>query len=177
MALNSARLVRVWLPLGQLIIAAGLTTRNLLRPEHMSSPTWVYPDKQFCDGINAPASLIRFLAVVALPRFAFPFTIAVYFTAVAFTWYLVSLEISGRSPGWTSVLTAKSGERGWADVLLILVGATLAVLGVGVRHQFAGVSTYSNLVAIPYFLWATSIVTFYGHDLWVHRSRKRKMVR
>ena len=105
MALVSVRSVRVWLPLGQLLVAAGLTTRNLLRPEHISSPTWLYPDKQFCDGLNAPASLIRLFSVIALHRFpwafTFAFTMVVYFAAVGFTWYLVSLEISGRGTGWT----------------------------------------------------------------------------
>jgi hypothetical protein len=181
MATLTARSVRVWLPLGQLAITGALTVSNLLRPDSLSNPSWVYPDKQFCDGLNAPASLVRYFIEKATDKwfpsflwFNFILSFVVYFGVVALTWYFLGAEIDGRSPDRVSVLTPKTYVRSLADALLVLMGTTLAVLGQLVRHQFGGQpSTYSNLVSVPYFVWATILIAFYGHDFWFDRIHKR----
>jgi hypothetical protein len=80
-------------------------------------------------------------------------------------WYLVSVEVSGRGQ---SILTSKVRFRIVADVLAMLFGVALSVMGFNIYERgFGFVTTYSTLVSAPYFLWALAIVAFYGHDLWV----------
>jgi hypothetical protein len=143
------------LPLVQVAVAVALTTSNRLGPFSIADPTWTKPDRQFCDGLNAPAALIRFFLI----RFAdiwfplyypieFVLETVVFFLLVGLLWYLVSIEIGGKGQ---SVLTPKTGIRRAADVLAIIFGAVLAVLGLFVRGQFGVVTAYSNLVAVPTF--------------------------
>jgi hypothetical protein len=141
----------------------------------------VYPDKQFCDGLNAPATLVRYFIEKAVDKFFpsflwfnFVLSFVVYFAVVGLTWYFLGAEIDGRNPDRVSALTSRTWSRSFADVLLVLIGTTLAVVGQLVRHQFGGKpSPYSNLVAVPYFVWATILIVFYGHDLWFDRIQRR----
>jgi hypothetical protein len=67
-----------------------------------------------------------------------------------------------------SSLTPKTGIRRAADVLAMIFGGAVAIFSLLIRrHEFGYVTTYSTLVAAPYFFWAVVIVAFYGHDLWV----------
>ncbi|HET6179304.1 MAG TPA: hypothetical protein VFE61_20410 [Candidatus Sulfotelmatobacter sp.] len=174
--------LRVWLPIVQLAIAIALITSNRLQ-DRLESPSWIKPDRQICDGLNAPASLVRFcLLKVADREFQSIRWIdsiletVVYFALVWTLWYLVSIEISGRNRKGPSALGHEyygPNLRTAIDVRLIAFGGALAVVGQLVRHQFGGLpDLYANLVSVPYFLWAIVIVAFYGRDLWVYRSRK-----
>jgi hypothetical protein len=87
----------------------------------------------------------------------------VYFVLVAVLWYVVSVELGGRGQ---SVLASRTGMRSAADILAIILGAALGLVGFLVRRQFGYVSTYSTLVAVPYFIWGAAIAVFYGHDPW-----------
>ncbi len=51
--------LRVWLPVVQMAIAIVLITGNRLQ-DRKDNPSWIKPDRQICDGLNAPASLVRF---------------------------------------------------------------------------------------------------------------------
>jgi hypothetical protein len=89
--------LRVWLPIVQLAIAIALITSNRLQ-DRLESPSWIKPDRQICDGLNAPASLVRFcLLKVADREFQSIRWIdsiletVVYFALVWTLWYLVSI--------------------------------------------------------------------------------------
>jgi len=158
----------------QTAVAIALTTSNRLRPLSVQNPSWTAPDKQFCDGLNAPAALIRALLLRLsdswLPAYypiQFVTETFVYFFLVGLLWYLVSIELRGNGQ---SVLTSKTRARKAADSLTILFGIVLCILGVLVRGQFGAVTTYSNFVAMPYYVWGLAIIGFYGHDLWVSVS-------
>ena len=176
--------LRVWLPTVQLAIAISLTTSNLLRQNRISNPSWIKPDKQICDGLNAPATLVRICLLKLSERLFtrvawldFIIETIVYLAFVALLWYFVSVEIGDRNHEKVSALTARLGPRTAVDLLLIAFGAALAVVGQLVRHQFGGTpDLYSNLLAIPYFMWAAVIAVFYGMDLCVFQSQKRKAV-
>lgn len=162
---------RVALPLVQIAVAITLKINSRLRPLSAENPSWTAPDRQFCDALNAPAALVRIfllrLSDAWLPasyQAEFLLETIVYFVLVGLLWYIVSIEIGGKGQ---SVLTPKTRARRMADGLVIFFGLMLGILGLLVRGQFGVVDTYSNLVAIPYYIWALVIVSFYGHDLWV----------
>jgi hypothetical protein len=162
--------IRFVLPLVQVVVAVVLTASNFLRPDTIGDPSWRALDIQFCDGLNAPAALMKFCLMKLSDKWLpghYPFELSlrtiVYFVLVGLTWYAVGLEIGGNGQ---SVLTPKTGMRSVADVLAIIFGATLGVAGFLVRRQFGYVSTYSNLVALPYFIWGAAVAVFYGHDLY-----------
>jgi hypothetical protein len=50
-------------------------------------------------------------------------------------------------------------------------GMLLGAIGLVVRGQFGAVSIYSDVVAIPYYLWAILTIGFYGHDLYLAVQR------
>lgn len=163
--------IRILLPLAQMVIAIALIVSNRLRPFSDESPAWTRPDWQIVHGLNAPAADIKYYAMKMVDSRIFgPFLTECVFdpgilvVLVGMLWYLVSIEIEGNG---LSVLTPKSRMRSALDVAAIAFGAELVHIGVLVRHQFGGdPTTYSNLVAIPYFIWAAAIVAFYGHDFW-----------
>jgi hypothetical protein len=175
--------LRVWLPLAQLAAAIALTGSNFLRRDRIENPSWTALDRQVCDGLNAPAALIRFcmLKVVHLraPYLFWPDFIletVLYFGLIGLLWYFVAVEISERSREKLSALTSKTGMRTASDVVLIAFGAGLAGFGQLVRHQFGGVpDTHSNLIAVPYFVWAIALIVFYGHDLWTYQNSRPQM--
>jgi|SRR5579859_951887 len=167
----------ILLPFVQTAVAIVLTTSNRLRPLSVQNPSWTAPDKQFCDGLNAPAALIRVLLLrladswfPAYYPIQFVTETIVYFFLVGLLWYLMSLELRGNGQ---SVLTSKTRVRKTVDGLIILFGIALCILGVLVRGQFGAVSTYSNFVAIPYYIWGLAMIGFYGHDLWASFSTAR----
>ena len=88
----------------------------------------------------------------------------VFLLLVGLLWYLVSIELEGKGE---SVLTPRTGIRGTADGLAIIFGVILACLGLLVVGQFGAVTLYSNIVAIPYYIWGAAITIFYGRDLWL----------
>ena len=173
----------VWLPLVQLAIAIALTTSNLLRQNSKGNPSWVAPDRQICDGLNAPATVIRYCLLKISDRWFpdigyrwldFVIETAIFFALIGFLWYLVSVEISGKNRDKLSVLTAKTGMRALADIVLLAFGITLVLIGQLVRVQFGGSpSPYSNFVSIPYFVWGIVLSLFYGHDLVRYIAQKR----
>jgi len=169
--------MRIILPLVQMAIAVALTVSNYLRPISVVSPAWTAPDRQICDGLNAPAALIRIFLTrlvstwISLPyRMQFWFETIVYILLVGLLWYTVGIEISDNGQ---SVLTRKTTVRRVTDVLAFIFGTVLAGLGIVVRGQFGVVTTYSNLIAIPYYLWGTAIAILCGRDLWVSFSGPR----
>jgi hypothetical protein len=168
----------VLLPVVQLGVAITLISSNRFRHDSIENPSWVAPDRQVCDGLNAPAAVIRMLLVklcdYLFTRQAWLISVLetiVFCVLVALLWYLVAIEISSMIRDGRSALTSTSGMRAVADVLLITFGISLAVAGGLVRHQFGGrPDIYANLVAAPYFVWALIIVAFYGYDLWAPRT-------
>ena len=95
-----------------------------------------------------------------------------YLVLVGLLWYVVSIEIDGKG---LSVLTPKTRMRRTADVLAVFFGVAVANTGLLIRrYEFGFVTTYSTLVATPYFIWAVTIVVFYGHDLWACLDKARK---
>jgi hypothetical protein len=160
--------LRVVLPLIQVSGAVALTTSNLLRHNSIRNPSWIAPDAQFCDGLNAPATLIRFCIGKLADKWIFgyrPFELVlrtvVYFALVGILWYIVGIELGGKG---LSVLTPKTGVRRAADFLAVGLGFAVVFIALLVRRQFGPVTTYSNLVSTPYFVWGAIIIGFYAHD-------------
>ena len=160
---------RFILPPVQVAFAIGLTASNFLRPDLIGGPSWTAPDRQFCDALKGPATLVRFfllrIAARIFPRYypvEFVLETIIYFALVGLLWYAVSVEIDAKGQ---SILAPATGARGTTDVLAMLFGVVLMVLGFLVRRQFGLVNLYSNLVAIPYFIWGAVIAMFYGIDL------------
>src|SRR5437764_6476879 len=112
--------MRSALPLTQVIIAATLIASNFRQSPRIDS--WTFPDRQFCDGLNAPAALVRSLLDFGLwqlhlhvpslvtsgfyGRGEFILETAIYLTLIAFLWYFVGIEIGSSHRGSQSVLTA-----------------------------------------------------------------------
>lgn len=173
--------LRVWLPVVQLAIAIVLITGNRLR-DRIEDPSWIKPDRQICDGLNAPASVVRFCLLRVADRelqsvawIDFTLETIVYFALVWLLWYFVSIEVSGRNGKRPNALTRTTTMRAAIDVPLIVFGAALAVYGQLVRHQFGGrPDVYANLVSVPYFIWAIVLVTFYAYDLWAYSQSRRQ---
>ena len=162
---------RFLLPLIQTAIATVLITANRLRPASFQNPRWVAPERQFCDGLNAPAALVRTVIerlvetrFVLDNRLEFVSETIVYVVLIALLWYLVGIEVAGKGK---SVLTPKTGFKRAADGIAIFFGTAVALVGLLVVGQFGSPTVYSNLVAIPYYIWGIAIAVFYGHDLWV----------
>jgi hypothetical protein len=170
----------VFLPIVQVVLAICLTMSNHFRAIHIGSPPWEAPDSQLCDGLNAPAAEVRFWLLQGLlkclPRDLFVVDIAlctvVYFALIALLWYLVSLEIRGRSQPRSSAFTFSLRWRSLADVFLVCFGGLIGYSGELVRRHTPGLygPTYWTLVSVPYFLWAAVLVVFYGRDLWLSQS-------
>lgn len=171
---------RIALPVIQVVIAIILIISNRMRPLSGEKPAWTAPDKQFCDGVNAPAALVRFL-VTRVADTVFPqyyrveivLETVVFLVLVGLLWYAVTIEIQGNGE---SILTARTQMRRTADVVIMLFGALLGIIGLVVRGQFGAVTLYSNFVAVPYYLWAFLIIGFYGHDLWVSSKPQPDML-
>lgn len=172
--------IRYTLPSIQVAIAAALTASNRLRQIPMGGSAWAAPDRQFCDGLNAPAALIRYCLLSMADRlfpgiFRFEFAVetAVYLPLVGLLWYVVGVEIAGQR-GRNRPLRSRHA----VDICAMMFGAALALVALLIRHQFGRpVSSYANLVAVPYFVWAVIIVVFYAHDLvashggrWLHKT-------
>jgi len=170
--------MRFTLPLVQVAIAIGVIAGNLLRNQWGSRPAFNAPEIQFCYSLNAPATRIWDWLLRVKGRWwwapqlmeaivdRLPFVVF-----VGLLWYLVSIEMGGSGQ---SVLTPKTKIRSAADVLMIAYAGWVAAFGITIRsNQFGSVTTYSTLVATPYFLWALAIAAFYGHDLWVCLRTRR----
>jgi hypothetical protein len=170
--------LRRTLPLVQAAIAIALLVSNRLRDPWETRPAFLAPDLQFCCALNAPATVVWVLLCIFKGELYFehPFLwdiieLVAYVLLIGLLWYVVSIEISGSGQ---SVLTPKTRIRSVADLLMIAFAGYVAAFGFSVRsHEFGFVTTYSNLVATPYFLWAVTIATFYGNDLWVRMRAKR----
>lgn len=155
-------------------IAVALIANNHLRAISVVTPAWTALDVQICDGLNAPAALIR----IFLTRFIsawmslsyseeFWLETSVYILLIGLLWYTVDLEIS------RSDINGGTTVRRVIDVLATIFGLGLAGLGILVRGQFGAVTTYSNLIAIPYYIWGAVIATFYARNLWFYFGRPR----
>ena len=165
--------------LAQLAIAIVLITSNRLREQWGSRPAFLAPGLQFCCALNAPATLIWVLVLRLKGNWYWApqlmeeiFEKLTFVVLIGLLWYLVSIEIGGSGQ---SVLTSKTKIRSVADLLMMAFAGCVAALGFSIRsHEFGlSVSTYSTLVATPYFLWAIAIAAFYGHDLWVCARTRR----
>lgn len=158
--------VRLLLPLFQTMIAVCLRASNLLRHDSIQSPTWRALDRQLCDGINAPATMIKIClegisSTWLLGHFRIQLFLdtIVYFGLVWLVWYIVSVEIGG---GGRSVVAARTGLTKTLDILAIVFGAAIALIS----RLICGQVPYSALIAVPYVAWSVAIIVFYGHDLW-----------
>lgn len=165
--------LRWLLPLIQVVFAVTLTMSNLSRRDSMSNPSWTAPDRQLCDGLNAPAAVLRFLLSKALdsvlsshPVIQFVLEIILYFWLVALLWYVVSIEAVGWKTVKSSSVTRKVKARTWVDLMIVFLGIGVVFAGELVRHQFGYVSVYSNLISVPYFVWGLILMGFYGNDIW-----------
>ena len=167
--------VRIVLPLIQLAVAGALTTSNFHRPNPIANPSFRAPDWQFCAGLNAPAAIIRDWLTRNIwqwghPQIDFVLQTALFFLLVWLLWYLVSIEIGGKGH---SILTPKTRMRRISDLLLMVFGTAVGLGGLTVRHDLGVSGPYSNLVAVPYYIWGVVISVFYGHDLWASVSSSR----
>jgi hypothetical protein len=169
--------IRLVLPLIQVAIAVALIISNRLREQWGLRPAFLAPDLQFCCALSAPATVIWSVFRILKGHWYWAPLIGeiveklVYLVLVGLLWYVFSVEWGGRGQ---SLLTPKTKIRSVADVLMMAFAGFVAVFGLSVRsHVFGFVTTYSTLVATPYFLWALLIATFYGHDLWVWSQIKR----
>ncbi len=170
------RRIRLLLPLAQVLLAVVLVWSNFHQPASFGDPSWAKPDRQFCDGLNAPATLIRSFLVAVSDRWwpgnntvnVFLETF-VFFCLVGLVWYLASVEIGGSG---RSVLTQRTGFRRAADLFAILFGVAIGVAGSLHSANLGTLAAYRRLVAIPYLAWAALIVTFYGRDLYLVLKRR-----
>lgn len=179
--------MRLVLPLAQVAIAIILKTHNFLGPDPLVHPAWQRADNQFCNGLNAPATLVRELLGRTAARLecllwipaglrsatpccwgylSYPVDLAldtiVYFGLVWLVWYGVSVEIRG---GGQSVLASKTRMRAVADALAIVFSVAMVAYGLEIRSGFRAPSAYWNVVAVPYYIWGVSVMIFYGRDL------------
>ena len=170
--------IRLILPPVQVVLAIILIVSNRLREQWGSRPAFLAPDLQFCGALNAPATVIwsLLLRLMGIWYWA-PLWIEeivqklAYLVLIGLLWYAVSIEIGG---GGQSVLTSKVRMRSAVDVLLMAFAGCVGASAWLIRsHEFGFVTTYSTLVATPYFLWAVVIAAFYGRDLRLCLRRKR----
>ncbi|HEV2112898.1 MAG TPA: hypothetical protein VGR50_02040, partial [Terriglobales bacterium] len=120
--------LRLWLPLVQCLIAAGLITSNGLRPDSIHSPSFIAPDIQLCAAINAPATVAKAVAMfvfwgrvtqsfynhypdllsrAALVRINFLLDAAFYLVLIGVLWCLIGIEIENLGRDWLSFVTPK----------------------------------------------------------------------
>jgi hypothetical protein len=163
--------MRLVLPLVQVALAVALMTSNFLRPFSVENPAWTKPDRQFCLGLNAPATLLAEIPVRFANRWFreyYPLDVVVdsviYFLLIGILWYGVAIEIGGNG---RSVLAPMTRMRRMSDTLAVIFGAMLGVLGLLGTRQVGGTVAYVRLVGMPYLIWAGTIMGFYGRDLWV----------
>jgi len=167
--LSQSRL-RILLPTSQIVLGIALQVGNSLRPNTLGSPSWVEWDFQLCDGINAPVApimqCVRSVTLQWAPR-SHSLQLAsdwfVHAMLVGLLWYAVAVELGGEG---RSVLASKTKAWFAVDILAVSAGALLWWIALLVRRQFGAVTMYSNLVALPYFLWSGALGAFYAHDLW-----------
>src|SRR5436190_22060472 len=97
--------MRSALPLTQVIIAATLIAINFRQSPRIDS--WTFPDRQFCDGLNAPAALFTSLLDFGLSQLhlhvpilvssgsygggEFVLELAIYLTLIAFLVYWIGI--------------------------------------------------------------------------------------
>jgi hypothetical protein len=172
--------LRILLPSIQIVVAVILLTSNYLRPDPPHNPASRAADLQFCDGLNAPAALAKYLLMrIVYREVLFPYSpwaelivqTVVYLGLIGLLWYVVGLEIDRRTRGGPSRSTARTCVRPIADSLLIAFGITLAIVAVKFH---AGAGTYYGLFGILHLSWAVVIVAFYGHDLWIVLARRTR---
>lgn len=166
--------LKISLPMIQILVAVVLLTSNYLRPVNTPhNPSWTAPDRQFCDGLNAPAALVKNLLLVIVHReLPFPYSdwvgllveTVVYLGLIGLLWYIVAVEVEGGTRRPASGSNARTGVRPIADSLMIAFGITLAI-ATTISHRGAG--TYYGLFGILHLFWAVVIGAFYGHDLWI----------
>ena len=60
--------MRLVLPLAQVAVAIALKTHTYLAPDTWENPAGLGPDNQFCDALNAPATMIRQCLLWIVPR-------------------------------------------------------------------------------------------------------------
>jgi hypothetical protein len=165
--------LQTWLPSVQVLLAAVLLTSNYLRRiDTPHDPSWTALDRQFCDGLNAPVALVKYLLLrIVYRELPYPYgdwaglilETVVYLALVGLLWYVVAREIASGPRGRSKTgNTTKTSARPITDVLLIAFGITLAIATVALH---AGGGTYYGLFGILHLLWAAVIVTFYGYDL------------
>lgn len=174
--------LRVWLPLGQVMVAIALATSNYLRPDPLSSPSWRAPDWQICGGLNAPATLIMIFVRNGVYKIFLNDAMlasvvegAVYLALIALLWYFVAVEISSGNHERLSTLAPKMVTRTVGDVLLICFGLAIGVAGVLIGHEPTGTHErmYWASISVFYFVWAFVLIVFYGRDLWIFISSSR----
>lgn len=173
-----SRTTLLLLPVIQMGLAAVLILHNFWKPLPASIERWEEPDRQICDAINAPAAVARWAVISAAERLApnyagveFFFETVIYLVLVGFFWYLVGVEVCARL---RKGLASRSGLRALADLFGFLIGSAVIATGFVVRQQFVGVTLYSSLLALMYFLWGAGIVIFYGAGLLAWRSNLRQ---
>lgn len=175
--------LRIWLPLVQVLLAAVLITKNLFWPDPRFHPSFTAPERQFCDALNAPVVLIRgFWQRFALREFpqlydgwaGLIIENLIYIALVGLLWYLVSIEISSQKEGKVSIVAEKTGMRVAFDLLLIFFGIYLGCITILNILRFV---IWHGVFVIPYFIWATVIIWFYGRDLWVYGRQMRRAIK
>ena len=158
---------RIVLPLAQVMIASTLTTHNLLRPDPWAAPAWTKADRQLCDGLNAPATLVRALLIHLSDKLLpgnylinLSLETGVYYALVWALWYLVALEYTG---GGVRYLRMKDWVRRTSRVLGAGVAILFVAAGLLQSGQLGG--NYGRLVSLPYFAWAAVFVVVFGRGL------------
>ena len=184
------RRIRFIVPLAQVALAVALKAHNYFAPSTWEHSAGERLDNQFCDALNAPATLVRHLLRWTVPRLeclvfvpprarfsnesclgylSQPVDLVlgtiVYFCLIWLVWYLTIIEAFG---GGRGVLMAKAWMRKAADLLGVTFGLGLVVVGLLVRISGGLPTTYWNLVALPYYIWGAAIATFYCRDLVKH---------
>src|SRR5437868_12426332 len=86
------------LPLIQVALAHVLMLSNAARPVSSENSNWKAPDRQFCEGLNAPAT-IAFTAFQQKLDHSFIVVRGAYLLLVWLLWYCVIIEINRRYLG------------------------------------------------------------------------------
>lgn len=176
--------LRWLLPLLQVLLAAALLVSNFRRPDRIENPAWTKADRQLCDGLKAPAALIRFGVLKATDKWMPNHSVADfvidtlgYLALVAVLWYFVAKEIVRHLALKRGALARRSPLRNIADCALVLFGIVLVGFGILVRRQFGfPIGAYATVVALPYFIWGIVLAGLYGRDLWVSVSVAQETV-
>jgi hypothetical protein len=137
---------------------------------------------QLCNLINVPANLSRNLIMLPVHHvirllcspsrielcdwIEYLLRVGLFLVGVGLTWYLVGIHLEEGGPEERPSRRTYRSSRIALDIVLISIGALIALVGIG---EFIQTSRYSltnaTLMLLPYSVWFLAIIFVYSRDL------------